>query len=90
MEYITVNEKGALELVTEEYYRELNISTNSNVTIPLDDRYTLSIRNENNQIEFAILDGNDLITLRNEDTVMRVDNWAELLVEIRHEMGDVR
>ena len=56
---------------------------NSNVTIPLDDRYTLSVRNENNQVEFAILDGNDLVTLRNDDTVMRVNDWAELLDEIR-------
>ncbi len=55
---------------------------NSNVTIPLDDRYTLSVRNENNQVEFAILDGNDLVTLRNDDTVMRVNDWAELLYEI--------
>jgi len=82
MEYITVNEKGALELVAQEYYRK-------NVTIPLDDRYTLSIRNENNQIEFAILDGDNLIELRNEDTVMRVDDWSELLSEVRHEMGGV-
>ena len=56
---------------------------NSNVTIPLDDRYTLSVRNENNQVEFAILDGNDLVTLRNDDTVMRVNDWAELVYEIR-------
>mgnify|MGYP006235915319 FL=1 len=59
------------------------------MTIPLDDRYTLSIRNENNQIEFAILDGDNLIELRNEDTVMRVDDWSELLSEVRHEMGGV-
>ena len=74
MEYITVNEKGDLEVVAQAL---------NNVTIPLDDRYTLSVRNENNQVEFAILDGNDLVTLRNDDTVMRVNDWAELLYEIR-------
>ena len=80
MEYITVNENGDLEVIAQAL---------GNVTIPLDERYTLSVRNENNQIEFAILDGNGLITLRNEDTVMRVDDWAGLLSAIRHEMGDV-
>tara|TARA_R100001230_G_C5568597_1_gene90990 strand:- start:253 stop:498 length:246 start_codon:yes stop_codon:yes gene_type:complete len=80
MEYITVNEKGDLEVIAQAL---------NNVTIPLDSRYTLSVRNENNQIEFAILDGNDLITLRNDDTVMRVNDWAELLTEVRYEMGAV-
>ena len=74
MEYITVNENGDLEVIAQAL---------NNVTIPLDERYTLSVRNENNQIEFAILDGSGLVTLRNEDTVMRVNDWAELLDEIR-------
>tara|TARA_R100000234_G_scaffold118875_1_gene100345 strand:+ start:887 stop:1135 length:249 start_codon:yes stop_codon:yes gene_type:complete len=79
MEYITVNENGYLEVIAQAL---------GNVTIPLDSRHTLSVRNENNQIEFAILDGSGLVTLRNDDTVMRVNDWNELVSKIRYEMGD--